>query len=270
MTRVRVHHLNCATMCPPLAGLLIPHGHLVAHVLVIEAPDGLLLVDTGLGTRDIETPRTRLGLGFLLATGPALSMAETVSAQLGRLGARPADVRNIVVTHLDLDHAGGLSDFPEATVHVVAREHALAISRQPLRHRARYRAPQFAHAPRWRDYAPGGERWFGFEGVREVEAVGADVLLVPLVGHTLGHTGVAVRSGDRWRLHAGDAYFHHNEVLGKPAPRTLEYFQRAMAMDGQQRVANRDRLAELARQGTVDVFCAHDPDELSAMTAHAA
>jgi glyoxylase-like metal-dependent hydrolase (beta-lactamase superfamily II) len=208
-------------------------------------------------------------LGFLLATGPMLSMAETVSAQLARLGARPEDVRNIVVTHLDLDHAGGLSDFPEATVHVVAREHALALSHLPLRHRSRYRPVQFSHGPRWRDYEPGGERWFGFEGVRAVEGVGADLLLVPLVGHTLGHTGVAVRSGDRWMLHAGDAYFHHNEVIGTAAPRTLEYFQRAVAMDGQQRLANRDRLAELARQGTVDVFCAHDPDELDAMRTHA-
>ena len=32
------------------------------------------------------------------------------------------DAGTIVLTHLDLDHAGGLADFPQATVHVSATE----------------------------------------------------------------------------------------------------------------------------------------------------
>lgn len=35
---------------------------------------------------------------------------------------RIEDVRHIVLTHLDLDHAGGLPDFPHAKVHVHATE----------------------------------------------------------------------------------------------------------------------------------------------------
>ncbi len=35
-----------------------------------------------------------------------------------RLGYSINDVRHIILTHLDLDHAGGLHDFPNAAVHV--------------------------------------------------------------------------------------------------------------------------------------------------------
>jgi len=258
---MRIHHLNCASMCPPLASTMNGQGRLVAHVLAIETPSGLVLVDTGLGTADVEAPRRRLGLTFLISVGPQLRREETALAQLERLGYGARDVRHIVLTHLDLDHAGGLSDFPEATVHVLGRERQVAFGPLPFRHRARYRAAQFAHAPRWQDYAPDGERWFGFEAVRALEGVGPEILLVPLAGHTLGHTGVAVRSGDRWLLHAGDAYFHRDEVRGGTAPFMLELFQRMVAMDGEQRLANRARLGELMRQGTVEIFSAHDPDE---------
>ncbi len=267
---MRIHHLNCATMCPPLAGTMNEVGHLVAHVLAIESPDGVILVDTGLGTADIEEPRRRLGLQFLLMVGPALRAKEPAVEQLARLGIAREDVRHIAVTHLDLDHAGGLSDFPDATVHVLERERSIATGPLlPLRHRGRYRPAQWAHRPRWRDYTATGERWFGLEAVRALDGVSSEVLLVPLPGHTLGHCGVAVRDGERWLLHAGDAYFHHAELRGERAPLLLEAFQRMVAMDGEARLSNRARLVELARQGTVEIFCAHDPSELVAAQARA-
>ena len=55
-------------------------------------------------------------------------------------------------------------------------------------------------------HATTGERWYGFDCVRDLEGVGPDVLMVPLLGHTLGHAGVAVRRDDGWLFYAGDAY----------------------------------------------------------------
>jgi glyoxylase-like metal-dependent hydrolase (beta-lactamase superfamily II) len=260
---MRIHHLNCATLCPPLASLVNASGFMCVHVLAIETEDGLVLVDTGLGTADIEAPRRRLGLQFLLSTGPALRSDETALAQVRRLGFTAKDVRHIVLTHLDLDHAGGLSDFPDATVHVLDREHQTAFGPLPFRFRSRYRRPQFEHGVKWKDYSVGGDRWFGFESVRIVEGLHREIVLVPLIGHTLGHAGVAVREGDKWILHAGDAYFDHAEVLGRPAPPILETFQQLMQMDGPSRIANRARLVELAARGTVQIFCSHDPTELA-------
>ena len=53
----------------------------------------------------------------------------------------------------------------------------------------------------------------------------AEILLIPLIGHTHGHTGVAVRRGGDWLLHCGDAFFHHGEVATPPhCPRATAAF----------------------------------------------
>src|SRR5262245_32803362 len=126
-----VHHLNCATMCP-IAGFLLGskswRGLWVAHCLLVETErDGLVLIDTGFGTRDVEGA-TRLRAAFRALAKPTLSHAETATAQVEALGYKPADVKHIVITHLDLDHAGGLADFSHAKVHLHAREHAAAMA----------------------------------------------------------------------------------------------------------------------------------------------
>ena len=76
VTELRVHHLNCGTMCPRGRrainghGGLLALGGLVCHVLLIEAPQGLILVDTGFGTRDVRKPG-RYGSPIPNADGPA-------------------------------------------------------------------------------------------------------------------------------------------------------------------------------------------------------
>jgi glyoxylase-like metal-dependent hydrolase (beta-lactamase superfamily II) len=69
---------------------LVRHGELACHCLLLETSAGLVLVDTGFGSRDVHDPQ-------------------------------PRDVRHIVLTHLDFDHAGGRDDFPGA-VHLLASE----------------------------------------------------------------------------------------------------------------------------------------------------
>ena len=77
------------------------------------------------------------------------------------------------------------------------------------------------------------------------------MLLVPLPGHTLGHTGVALRRGDRWLLHCGDAYFHRDEVARRPrCPPGLRAFQNVTQADGRTRRANRERLQRARRAAT--------------------
>jgi glyoxylase-like metal-dependent hydrolase (beta-lactamase superfamily II) len=272
---IRVHHINCATMCPASARFVLGEGGLferarmVCHCLLIESDDGLVLVDTGLGLADIADP-TRLGRRFLRRTAPRLDPAETALAQITALGFRARDVRHIVPTHLDLDHVGGLADFPEAQVHVFEDEYAAAVQPPSAK---RYRARQWAHGPRWDRRALAGERWFGFEAVRAIAAPAPEILLVPLGGHSNGHCGVAVRDGQGWLLHAGDAYFSHRELDSRrpSSPPGLALFQRLIAVDNGARLHNQARLRALARDhaAEVRVFSAHCSVEFERLRASA-
>ena len=70
MPALKVHHINCSTMCPPMAKRVVnSHGKMVCHVLVIETDDGLALVDTGLGLRNMFAP-ARVGALFGALTRP--------------------------------------------------------------------------------------------------------------------------------------------------------------------------------------------------------
>ena len=267
-----VHHLNCATMAPALtAGGRVAPARMVAHCLVVETADRLVLVDTGFGTGDLAHPKRRLGV-MLPALRPALDPAETALAQLRELGHKPGDVSDIVLTHLDADHAGGLGDFPQARVHVHADELAAARHRRTPKQLGRYAPAQWAHHPDWQEHPVTGEDWLGFAAVH---VVSDDLLLVPLLGHTRGHSGVAVRrpSGG-WFLHAGDAYFVHGEKDTPPScPSGLTVFQNLMQVDRGARLANAARLRTLhAEHGPdtgapepVTVFSAHDASEYDAL-----
>jgi glyoxylase-like metal-dependent hydrolase (beta-lactamase superfamily II) len=251
-----IHHLNCGSMCP-YAG-----PELVCHVLLIEGPDGLVLVDTGFGTGDVERPG-QLGRAFNLGVRPKLDRSETALMQVQARGFQASDVRHVVLTHLDIDHGGGLPDFPQATVHIFAAEHE-AMLRPTLKEKARNYGLHTGHGPKWAIHDVDGDSWHGFERVQVLPG-DAEVLMIPLPGHTRGHTGVAVRDGDGWLLHAGDAYFHAGEMRMPPtAPLGLRVFQDLTNVDRKRRKANQERLRELLRDhgDEVRTICAHDASEL--------
>ncbi len=270
---MRVHHLSCGTMCP-LGGSLVDGtgspfrtATMVCHCLLIETDRGLVLVETGLGLQDVVDPVVPLPRYFRLVTRPRLDVSETAVRQVAALGHSPDDVRHIVVTHLDVDHAGGLRDFPRAKVHVYETEYRTALAGATRADRARYHAADWSHGPDWVVHRTGlADTWLGFEAVREPEGLPPEILLVPLAGHTRGHVGVAVQAGPRWLLHAGDAYFFHGEMDPTEArcPPLLSVFESMVATDGAARRRNQARLRELVRGhgDEVEVFSAHDAAEL--------
>jgi len=146
------------------AGGPLSPAPMCCHCLLIEGDDRLILVDTGLGVEDVNDPR-RLGFLFSAMTRPRLAVAETALRQVADLGFRPDDVRHIVPTHLDLDHAGGMGDFPGAAVHVFATELRAASNPSGLRERGRYRAVQIAAVKTWAPVEADGEEVVTIEGL---------------------------------------------------------------------------------------------------------
>jgi glyoxylase-like metal-dependent hydrolase (beta-lactamase superfamily II) len=196
---VQIHQLDCAPVRPYFPP--VPSATLCTLVV---ADEELILIDTGFGTQDLSAPSVKMRLFLALMRTPR-DQAVTAVNQIAALGYPPEHVRHIVVTHLHLDHNGGLFDFPHALVHITRTEFEIAMKPRGVR-RLFYDRSQWRHGPRWRihdEVQPGA--WFGFDAIEIPEIHSARLLMVPLVGHSPGHAGVAVEAPGGWLFHCGDA-----------------------------------------------------------------
>jgi glyoxylase-like metal-dependent hydrolase (beta-lactamase superfamily II) len=261
---VKIHHLNCGTMDSPGA-------HIVCHVLLAETDNGLVLVDSGFGLRDCANP-SRIGPSRHLLR-PKFDVEETAARQVERLGFRRDDVRHIITTHFDIDHIGGLADFPDARIHVTAAE-ALGAMKPPTRkERLRFRAAQWAHGPKIVEHDPDGETWRGFATAKELDTIAPGIVLVSLPGHTRGHACVAVDAGHRWILHCGDSFYYRGTLDGHSrVPIGVKLSETMIAFDLKRVRDNHARLAELYARREPDLFIvsAHDPTLLADAVATSA
>jgi glyoxylase-like metal-dependent hydrolase (beta-lactamase superfamily II) len=250
---LRVHHLNCMTFFLGVRG--------VTHCLLVETPEGLLLVDTGLGRADYERPPWRVRLLITVNRVPC-DPQETAINQVIQRGYTPEDVRHIVLTHMHPDHCGGLPDFPWAKVHVSATEYAAAAQPRFLSFldQVGLEPAHWAHGPDWVLHQEQDRSWFGLDCMPVVGTEESGVLLVPLPGHSLGHCGVAVSADDHWLLHCGDAFVRDSEVdphsPRSPFPKWFGSMERAVFP-----AEARERVRGLLRghSNEVKAFCSHDP-----------
>ncbi|HVB26291.1 MAG TPA: MBL fold metallo-hydrolase [Mycobacteriales bacterium] len=145
-------------------------GYLVDH------PDGLVLVDTGMGSHpDVDVhyrPRRR-----------------SLATALAAVHAHPDDVHLLVNCHLHFDHCGGNSQLPGRVV-VVQR-----VEMETARGTTDYTLPELVDAP--------GIRYEVIEGEAELLP---GVLVVPTPGHTAGHQSLVARLADGTIVVAGQSH----------------------------------------------------------------
>jgi glyoxylase-like metal-dependent hydrolase (beta-lactamase superfamily II) len=219
------------------------------YAFAIEHPEGVIVVDTGETARTSEPdyfprwhPFFRFGLREWIAP------EEEIGPQLERLGIAPADVRWVVLTHMHVDHAGGLHHFPRSEI-LVSRteyEHASGL-------RGRVRGYLNNHFPAGfkptvidlpaTPYGP-------FPRSLTLTTAG-DVTIVGLEGHTPGHVGVVVEDDDHAVLFAGDSSYSEDLMLRG-------------AVDGvspDEAAARRthERIRALAAERPTVYLVAHDP-----------
>ncbi len=195
---MKIHHLNCGTL-----NARFPRVKAIVYCLLVETNEGLVLVDTGMGRKDYIDP-SRLMRMFIYLLGIPCKMEEAAAYQIQELGYKLSDVRHIVLTHLHLDHAGGLPDFPGAKVHVYQTEYEASRKPKGLIERA-YDPSHWAHRPDWVVHVDNGVDWYGFNSLPILDGLKPEIRLVPLPGHTRGHCGVVIATENGWLFQCGDA-----------------------------------------------------------------
>jgi N-acyl homoserine lactone hydrolase len=179
----------------------------IVAFLVEHPGEGPLLIDTGLHPSVAVDPKKSLGRVGARAFKPQFTPADAVSAQLRERGIEPREIGLVVMTHLHIDHASGVSEFPQATFVVDQREWRAATEPRGWQHG--YRQRQFDHAFDWRlvDFDSREVDSYATFG-RSFDLLGdGSIRLVSTPGHTLGHMSVILRLGEREVLVAGDAIY---------------------------------------------------------------
>jgi len=182
---------------------------LPTYAWVVDHPEGVIVVDTGQGTHLLDSGRS-LHPYIRWETDFRIRRDEEVGPQLRALGIGPRDVKRVILTHLHIDHDGGLSHFAGSEI-LVARGELRTASGWLGRVRG-YLPNRW---PTWFNPAPldlTTEPFGPFSASRRLTAAG-DVVAVATPGHTAHHLSVLVQGGDTTFLLAGDTSYDERLML---------------------------------------------------------
>ena len=190
---------------------------LSVNVLLVHIGRRVVLIDTGLGPK---------------AHG-------TLMASLGEAKVSPKAVTDILITHTHGDHTGGLLDenghlaFPKATIRMASAEWAWMQKTGP-------QEVVKAISDHVRTFEPGAQ-------------VAPGVTAVALGGHTPGHVGYEIVSGDSRLLDVGDMV--HSSIVSLEKPQWTLQFDSDSPLA---KTTRHDTLARLAQDQEL-VYAPHFP-----------
>ena len=216
----------------------------------IEHEEGVIVVDTGETARVLSPGYFPRWHPYFKAVHFRIQPEDEIGPQLRKLGIRTADVRQVLLTHLHTDHAGGLAHFEKSRIWV---------------NRPDYETAQGPFG--WlQGYLPRNwPRWWKPEFIRfQDEPLGpfaqsmaltrrGDVVAIPTPGHTPAHVSVLVRNAPSWFL-AGDTSY--NEGLLRAGKVDGVSPNVALALE------TGNKILALARAEPLIYLPSHDPDNL--------
>ena len=191
----------------------------VQAFLVRHPTAGPFLVDTGLHGSVSAKPAANLGRGVAWAARPRLNDGEDLPSQLRARGVDARDIHLVVMTHLHLDHASGMSEFPGAMFVLSEAEFrdATTGSRPILRG---YIPSHYDYAFDYRtlDYDRSNIGSYATFG-RTFDLFGdGSIRLAYTPGHSAGHQCVIARLKDRDFVIGGDCVYTTRQIEDPRAP----------------------------------------------------
>lgn len=181
--------------------------------LLIEHPDGLVLIDTGLGDKEDAKFLEIYGVENTGVPGP--TWIEDALREAGHL---PTDIRWVINTHLHFDHAGGNTLRDGAGVRLAFPNATYVVQRNEL-HFARHTNERTRASYMPANYEPVAEagRWRLLEGDAEI-LPGIRARMTP--GHIPWHQSIVVESGGETAVFLGDVIPTHHHL---PLPWIMGY-----------------------------------------------
>ena len=190
---------SCSTL--KASGLTTPKSQwlwLPVSAYLIEHPKGLILVDTGWhrdmspqGIYDRKAQIKSLGSWRLYMVNQGrIAKGQAVDEQLAAMGLKPSDIDYVILSHLDCDHANGLSQVKEAKHILVARDEMDSV-RHGFTSRVRYQKRW------WEGVNLEPLDWNGKEGLvgRSYDLFGdGSVVVVNIPGHSAGLCAVKIKN----------------------------------------------------------------------------
>lgn len=220
------------------------------YAWVIEHPEGLIVVDTGIPS-DANAPIYFPPYMPLIRRAAKfdISPEQEIGPQLRAIGFAPEDVRWVVLTHLHQDHDGGLHYFPNAEFMVSQAEWAAAKG-----FKGRMSGYLNHKWPEW--FAPSlvnfDDRALGsFPGSFTLTQAG-DVQLVPTPGHSAGHLSVVVQDSDHTVFIGGDTSYSEQSLLDGVID--------GVSPDPKLAALSQERIRQYAAETPVIYLPSHDPD----------
>jgi N-acyl homoserine lactone hydrolase len=208
----------------------------------IDHPEGVIVVDTGQGAHLLESGKA-LHPYIRWETAFRIDREEEVGPQLKKLGISARDVKRVVLTHMHVDHDGGLAHFPSSEIVVPRGEIKRASG---LLGQIRGYLPN--RWPSWFDPTPldlAPETFGPFAACNRLTKRG-DVVAVGTPGHTADHISIAVQDGGATFFLAGDASYDDRLLLD------------GVSADERVAIATLDAIKRLAQVGPTIYLPTHD------------
>ena len=177
------------------------------YAWAIEHPEGVIVVDTGAAAHLKSLPWHPF---FQFGVRFDIEPEQEIGPQLKKHGIDTRDVTTVVLTHMHIDHDGGLAHFPHSRILVSDDELTRTVG---IAGAIRGYLPD--RWPKWFD--PQSIAWQPsacgpFACSAPVTSTG-DITAVPTPGHTPGHVSVVVRDGAGQIILAGDTSYLESTML---------------------------------------------------------